>query len=83
MDCNYLDGSDGKTVLVGAGEEWTSYLMRLAVTTLSLVDSISFLHVVCVDEYEVVYRGIASVAVPTVPVVIRVFDLNWVLGVIS
>ena len=83
--CNFLDGTDVKTVLVMAvrsGEDWKSDLTRLVVTTLSRVDSISCLRVVCVDEYEVVGRALARVAVPTVPVVMLVFDLKWVLGVI-
>ena len=40
------------------------------------------LGVVCVDDYPAVGRAIASVAAPTLPVVMRVFDLHWVQSVI-
>ena len=52
------------------------------VTALSCVDSISKLGVVCVDDYPAVGRAIVSVAPPTLPVVMRVFDLQWVQGII-
>ena len=79
IDCNFINGTEVKTVLVGAirsGERWQTYLTRLAVTTLSCIDSISRLSVVCVDGLETVGRAIASVAVVTVPIVMRVFDLQ-------
>ena len=40
------------------------------------------LGVVCVDDYPAVGRAIASVAAPTLPVVMRVFDLQLVQSVI-
>ena len=67
---------------VRSSEEWKSDLTRLVVTTLPCIESITCLHVVCVDDHEIVGRALASVAVPTLPVVMRVFDLNWVLEVI-
>ena len=85
VDCNLIEGTEVTTVLLGvirSGEKWQSNLTRLVATTLSCVNSISQLRVICVDEHINVGRAIGSGAVPTVPVVMRVFDVQWVQRVI-
>ena len=65
-----MDGIELKTVLVGvvrAWEQWHTNLSRVVVTTLSCVDSISNLGVVCVDYFPAVGLAIANVATPTAP----------------
>ena len=77
VDSSLIDNTEVTTVLLGvirSGGQWQSDLTRLVVTTLSCVNSVSQLSVVCVDEHLNVGRAIGSVAVPTLPVVMRVFD---------
>ena len=77
VDSSLIDNTEVTFVLLGvirSGGQWQSDLTRLVVTTLSCVNSVSQLSVVCVDEHLNVGRAIGSVAVPTLPVVMRVFD---------
>ena len=78
VDWNLIDKTEVMTVLlcfIRSDKKWQTDLTRLVVTTLSCLNSISRLGVVCVGEHLKVGRAIGSVAVPTVPVVMRVFDV--------
>ena len=57
VDCHFVDGIEIKTVLVSvvrAEEQWHTSLSRDVATTLSCVESISNLCVVCVDDFPAV-----------------------------
>ena len=57
-------------------------LARMVVFLLPRVDSIYFLGVVCVEDHPNMSVLVAIVAVPTVPVVKQVIDLQWLQDVI-
>ena len=84
VDCHIVDSSDVKSVCLGAvptGENWESCLIHVVFATLCCLDVVSSVGMICVEDCVNVCRAIASAVSPTEPVVIRVYDLQWLRDV--
>ena len=83
-DCHIVDGSECKSVVIGAvpaSENWESHLTHVVDATLSCLEVVSGLSIVCVQDRLNVGRAIASAVTPTEPVVARVNDVPWLRDV--
>ena len=80
LDCHVFDDVSVKTVVVAVihvDYDWERSLLMVVLSLLTCVESYSGLAAVSVSDNLRLGRALATVAHPVMPLVVRLFDVEW------